>query len=63
MALDVPGSDFSPDDIDTDFTIEDLEVGYEPDSPPPSSGFVDDCDAVFASDGLLAESARRDGRL
>ena len=63
MALDVPGSDFSPDELDTDFTLEDLEVAYEPDAPPPSPNFTAECDAVFAEDGLLAESARSSGRL
>ena len=62
MKLDAPGSDFSPDDIDTDFTLEDLTVEYEPEAPPPSD-FVGECDAVFSEDGLLAGSARRDGRL
>ena len=63
MPLDVPGSDFSPDGLDTDFTLEDLEVAYEPDAPPSSPDFVGECDAVVAPDGLLAESASRDGRL
>ena len=62
MNLDAPDSDFSPDDIDTDFTLEDLEVEYEPE-PPSSADFVGECDMVFAENGLLAESARRDGRL
>ena len=62
MNLDTPAGDFAPDDLDMDITLEDLEVEYEPEAPV-SPTIVDACDAVFSEDGLLAESARRDGRL
>ncbi len=62
MKLDLGDSDFSPDDIDTDITLEDLAVEYEPEAPV-SPGIVEACEEVFAEDGTLAESARQEGRL
>ncbi|MBQ6352049.1 MAG: DEAD/DEAH box helicase, partial [Lentisphaeria bacterium] len=62
MKLDAADSDFSPDDIDVDITLEDISVDYEPDAPV-SPGIVEACEAVFAEEGMLAESARSEGRL
>ena len=62
MNLDTPAGDFAPDDLDMDITLEDLEVEYEPEAPV-SPTIVEACDAVFSEEGLLAESAHRDGRL
>ena len=57
-----PESDFIPDDNDIDVTLEDLEVEYTPESATPPA-IVEDCDAVFAEDGMLAQAAARENRL
>ena len=62
MNFNGPESDFIPDDTDIDVTLEDLEVEYTPESPV-STAIVEECDAVFAEDGTLAQAAARENRL
>lgn len=62
MSFEDAGSDFLPDDVDLDVTLEDVTVDYTPEAPA-SPEIVAECDAVFSENGVLAESARNDGRL
>ena len=62
MNFNGPESDFIPDDNDIDVTLEDLEVEYTPEAATPPA-IVEECDAVFAESGTLAQAAERENRL